>query len=127
MASVSSYITFKKEKKTQREEFCQKISRHATTDYRLVYSETGDTFLCFGACIRLDRSDVDFPYFAECGRTGVTVATVHGSGALEFCEEQGCDEYVFAEKPPVVEPPSDIFVYPDVVKPAVTTIVLELV
>ena len=114
MARVASYLPLIGKGKTTDDE---KIYRAASTDYRLVYDQSGEVFLCFGACIRLDRQDVDFSYFEECGRTGNTTVTVHGSGALEFAKEEGCDPFVFAD-----HPDSDSFSF---VSPP--TIVLEMV
>ena len=81
----------------------KKIRRSTHTDYRLVFDKESQVWLlCFGAVIELSSNDVDFDYFEECGRTGITTVTIHGNGAMEFDEEDmelEDKEYVFAEHP----------------------------
>jgi hypothetical protein len=81
----------------------KQICRSAHTDYRLAYDRRSEEWLLFlTACIRLEATDVDFAFFDECGRTGVTQVTIHGCGAMEFDEEEmpsDEEDYVFAEHP----------------------------
>ena len=98
----------------------KKIQRLAHTDYRLVFDgQSKDWFICFGACIKIEKDDVDFEYFQE-GRTGLTTSTIYGTGAIEFDAEQQDsitakesedtkesstkDDYVFATLPQLPMP-----------------------
>jgi hypothetical protein len=134
MSYLASFFGFKKTRKriacdTQpREE--KIIRRPAHTDYRLVYDTSGELLLCFGACIKLDPEDNDFSsFFDECGRTGITIATIKGNGEIEFDEEDmelDPDDYVFAEHHPVhyYIPPIHS---PDVSKVKTNAVLLEMV
>ena len=106
-AYLSSFLGYRKaieaRKQTKQKFEVLKIKRNAHTDYRLVFDrDTGDWLLCFGACISLSPDDVDFPFFDECGRTGITTVTIHGNGEMKFAEEDvqlGEDDYIFSEHP----------------------------
>jgi hypothetical protein len=105
VAYIASFLGYRKARRKQKhsaENEVRKILRLAHTDYRLAHEEvTGKWLLCYGGCITLDRTDVDFEFFdTECGRTGITTATVYSNGAITFHEENvpsDEDEYVFAE------------------------------
>ena len=74
--------------RTEREDRKKKIHRQAHTDYRLVLDQASKTWLlCFGAVIELKNEDVDYEFFDENGRTGITMVDVYGDGSINFAEE----------------------------------------
>ena len=83
------------------------IHRPCHTDYRVIYEPTGALTICFGACIRIDHDDIDFEYFNEDGKTGITTASIYGDGKIMFGEEEmplSPGERVFNQHPLVQYP-----------------------
>jgi hypothetical protein len=90
---LSSFLRFDKahpsaNRKHQETRDGKKIRRPAYTDYRISFdSDSNEWVLCFVAYIRIKQVDIDYEYFDECGRTGITTAIVYGNGRMEFDEE----------------------------------------
>jgi hypothetical protein len=107
LAFLSSFLGYRKARtaarKKQKEGTTKCIERDAHTDYRITYDRVSkEWILCFGACIRLKREDIECEFFNEDSRAGITRARIHGDGSIKFDEEDvqlNTDDYVFAEHP----------------------------
>jgi hypothetical protein len=113
-ASLSSFFSYGKKRSTgvvnrERNMEENKIQRHAHTDYRLIFDPASRGWmLSYGAIIELRPGDVDFGFFSEDGRTGLTTVVIHGNGSIRFDEEDmqlNHGDRIFGALQPVIQYP----------------------
>ena len=87
ISKAIAYLSSLRRKNQSKGVEAKAIRRIACTDYRLMYERTrGQWILIFQALIHLDHTDFAFEYFNEdeVGRTGLSITTIYGNGAIEF-------------------------------------------